>query len=83
LLEAQVAQAGQRLLARLCELRWEDLDERAVARYTAQQPAGSVVADAYPPLQMASRFGTLRLRRQVCAHRLCAALAAPPCTGKA
>jgi hypothetical protein len=68
-LEAQVATAGQRLLARLCELQWEDLDAQAVAQYTAALPAGSVVADSYQTLQVASRFGSLQLRRQVCAHR--------------
>jgi hypothetical protein len=69
LLEAQVAQVGQPLLARLCELAWEDLDARAVDRYVAAQPVGSVVADGYAPLQVASRLGNLELRRQVCAHR--------------
>ncbi len=69
LLEAQVAEAGQCLLARLCELAWEDLDARAVDRYVAAQPPGSVVADGYAPLQVASRFGNLELRRQVLAHR--------------
>ena len=59
LLEAQVAEVGQHLLARLCELQWEELDAQAVGRYAAQQPAGSVVADGYAPLH-----------RQVCAQRL-------------
>jgi hypothetical protein len=65
LLEAQVAQASQRLLARLGELHWEDLDAQAVARYAAVQPPGTVVADGYQQLQVASRFGTLQLRRPV------------------
>ena len=32
-LEAQVATAGQRLLARLCKLQWDAVDAEAVARY--------------------------------------------------
>ncbi len=68
-LEAQVAQVGQRLLGRLCELAWEEVDAEAVARYSARQAPGSVVADGEATLQVASRFGTLHLRRQVVAHR--------------
>ena len=40
-----MAQVGQRLLGRLCELAWEEVDAEAVARYTARQAPGSVVAD--------------------------------------
>lgn len=68
-IEARVAQAGSCVLGRLCELQWAELDAQAVARYCARQAPGSVVADGYEPLCVASRFGTLRLRRQVCAHR--------------
>jgi len=41
-LEAQVTTAGQRLLGRLCELQWEEVDAQAVARYCADAPPGSV-----------------------------------------
>ena len=68
-LEAEVAQVGQRLLGRLYELAWEEVDAEAVARYCARQMPGSVVADGEAMLQVASRFGTLHLRRQVMAHR--------------
>jgi hypothetical protein len=68
-IEATVARAGQHLLARLCELQWEEADAQAVARYGAQAAPGTVVADGYETLQAASRFGTLQLRRQVLAHR--------------
>jgi len=67
-LEAQVATVGQCLLGRLCELPWDALDAQAVARYRAGQAPGSVVADGSDTLFVASRFGTLQLRRQVCAH---------------
>ena len=40
-----------------------------MARYRARHAAGSVVADGWAPLLVASRFGTLVLRRQVLAHR--------------
>ena len=63
-----MATAGQRLLARLCELQWDAVDAEAVARYAAAQAPGSVEADGYETLRVASRFGTLHLRRQVCAH---------------
>ena len=66
-LEARVARAGSRVLGRLCELQWEELDAQAVAQYRARHKAGSVVADGYETLLVASRFGTLALRRQVCA----------------
>ncbi len=67
-LEATVATLGQRLLARLCELQWEQIDAQAAQEYCAQAP-GAVSADGYDLLTVASRFGTLQLRRQVCAHR--------------
>ncbi len=67
-LEAQVATVGQCLLGRLCELQWDAIDAQAVARYRAGQAPGSVVADGSDTLFVASRFGTLQLRRQVCAH---------------
>ncbi len=65
-LEAQVVTAGQRLLGRLCELQWEEVDAQAVARYCADAPAGSVWGDGSAMLTAASRFGTLQLRRQIC-----------------
>ncbi len=68
MVEAQVATAGQRLLRRLCELQWDAVDAEAAARYRATQAPGSVEADGYETLTAASRFGTLHLRRQVCAH---------------
>jgi len=68
-LEAHVATAGQRLLGRLCELQWDEVDAQAVARYCAGTPAGSVWGDGYAVLTVASRFGTLHLRRQICAHQ--------------
>jgi len=68
-LEVQVAIAGQRLMARLCELQWDAVDADAVARYGAAQTPGMVELDGAETLTVASRFGTLHLRRQVCAHR--------------
>jgi hypothetical protein len=67
-LESQVATIGQRVLGRLVELQWEEIDAQAVAAYRARHAAGSVVADGSAPLLVASRFGTLVLRRQVLAH---------------
>jgi hypothetical protein len=67
-LEASIATQGQQLLRWLYELQWEELDRQAVARYLQQAP-GRVVADGYEPLTVASRFGTLRLRRRVCVQR--------------
>ncbi len=68
MVEAQVATAGQRLLGRLCKLQWEEMDAQAAARYAAAQAPGSVERDGAETLAVASRFGTLYLRRQVCAH---------------
>jgi hypothetical protein len=65
-LEEAAVQVGQQLLGRLVELQWEELDARAVARYRQGRP--QVIADGYQPLQVATRYGTLQLRRQVCAH---------------
>jgi len=86
-LEAQVATAGQRLLARLCELQWDAVDAEAVARYAAAQVPGSVERDGAETLRVASRFGTLHLRRQVCAHHDGRPHVMPgndllPCTGR-
>jgi hypothetical protein len=68
-LEARVATAGQHRLGRLCELAWDEVDAAAVARYCVAAAPGSVWGDGYETLQVASRFGTLHLRRQVIAHR--------------
>ena len=68
-LEAQVATTGQRLLASLCELAWNEVDAAAVARYCRQAAPGSMWGAGYETLTVASRFGTLHLRRQVVAHR--------------
>jgi len=68
-LEAHVATAGQRLLGRLCELQWDEVDAQAVARYCAGTSPGSVWGDGDAVLTAASRFDTLHLRRQICAHR--------------
>ncbi len=68
-IEALVARVGQCVLGRLLERQWEQLDAQAVARYCARQPPGSVVADGYETLMVATRFGSVQLRRQVCAHR--------------
>src|SRR5580765_2795722 len=68
-LEARVATAGQHLLGRLCELAWDEVDAAAVARYCAIAALGSVWGDGDETLTVASRFGTLHLRRQVVAHR--------------
>jgi hypothetical protein len=61
--------AGQRLLASLCELAWNEVDAAAVARYCRRATRGSVWGDGYAMLTVASRFGTLHLRRRVIAHR--------------
>jgi len=68
-LEAHVATAGQRLLGRLCDLQWDEVDAQAVARYCAGTSPGSVWGDGSAVLTVASRFGTLHLRRQICAHQ--------------
>jgi hypothetical protein len=68
-LEAQVATVGQQLLGHLCALQWEEVDAQAAAEYCAGQEQGSVWADGYEKLSVASRFGTLHLRRQVIGHR--------------
>jgi hypothetical protein len=47
-----------RLLGRLVELQWEEIDAQLVARYRTRHAAGSVVADGWAPLLVASRFGT-------------------------
>jgi hypothetical protein len=67
--QAQVATVGQRLLGRLVERQWEEIDAQLVARYRARHAPGRVVADGWAPLLVASRFGTLELHRQVLAHR--------------
>lgn len=68
-LEAAVAPIGADIMCRLIELAWEEVDVQAVARYRAGQAPGDVWADGYETLTVASRFGQLHLRRQVCAHR--------------
>ncbi len=66
--EATVAASGHDILGRLCQLEWEALDAQAVERFRQQQVPADVLADGYETLTVASRFGTLRLRRQVCRH---------------
>src|SRR6185437_6649478 len=67
-LEETVAERGCHILRYLYELAWEELDAQAVASYRASHAPGAVVADGYAPLRVASRFGLLQLRRQVCVH---------------
>lgn len=69
MLEAEVAAVRQQVWARVVELQWEGIDAQAATEYRTGYPAGSVVADGYAPLLVASRFGGLTLRRQVLAHR--------------
>ena len=68
-LEAQVERTGHQILRCLYELAWEELDAQAVRQYAAQQAPSSLMADGYATLQVACRFGTLQLRRQVYVHR--------------
>jgi hypothetical protein len=67
--EARAAAVGQRLLGRLVELQWEAIGAQAVERYRARCAPGTVAADGYAPVRVASRFGTLELRRQVVTHQ--------------
>jgi hypothetical protein len=67
-LEETVAERGCHILRHLYELAWEELDAHAVASYRAGHAPGAVLADGYAPLRIASRFGLLQLRRQVCVH---------------
>jgi len=68
-LEASVATVGHRILGQLCEVQWDEVDAHAVAEYCARGARDTAWADGYETLTVASRFGTLHLRRQVVAHR--------------
>jgi hypothetical protein len=69
-LEEQVATVGQRLLGRLVELQWEDIDAHLLARYRARHAPGSIVADGWAALLVASRFGTLAVRRHAASTKV-------------
>lgn len=68
-LEATTLTTGMRVLRRLLQLAWEQLDAALVAQYRVAHPDQTLPADGSVPLTVVSRFGTLPLRRQLLADR--------------
>jgi hypothetical protein len=64
-----VATVGPRVLGRLVELQWEEIDAQAVARSRARHTPGSVAAEGQASVLAARRCGTLAVRRPVVTHR--------------
>jgi hypothetical protein len=67
-LEASTQQVGHAFLRQALVAQWEALDALAVARYRAGFPAAATRLDGHAAVSVASRFGTLSLRRQQVFH---------------
>ena len=68
-LETSVLTTGQAILRRLLHAAWEAIDAALVAAYRHEHPVDALTADGHEPLTVVSRFGRLRLPRQVLCHR--------------
>ena len=69
--EAVTQETGTAILRRLLHAQWDEIDAALVVRHCAQVAPAVVQKDGQEAVTVASRFGLLHLRRQVCV--------APPC----
>jgi len=65
-LEAVTQETGTAILRRLLHAQWGQLDAALVTRHCAQVAPAVVQQDGQETVTVASRFGLLHLRRQVC-----------------
>ncbi len=68
--EATTQETGNAILRRLLHAQWDQIDAALVARHCAQVAPAVVHQDGQETVTVASRFGLLHLRRQVCVDPL-------------
>jgi len=69
-LETTTQEAGNAILRRLLHAQWDQIDAALVARHCVQVAPAVVHQDGQETVTVASRFGLLRLSRQVCVDPL-------------
>jgi len=69
-LEAVTQETGTAILRRLLHAQWDEIDAALVVRHCAQVAPAVVHQDGQETVTVASRFGLLHLRRQVCVDPL-------------
>ncbi len=67
-LETTTHQTGTAILRRVLQAQWETLDTTLAEQYRTQFSPEPITFDGHEPITVASRFGTLKLARQVCHH---------------
>ncbi len=65
-LENRIQQTGNAIPRRLFEEQWAVLDRQLTEAYEQAAAPGRASRDGYEPLTVATRFGRVALRRQVC-----------------
>lgn len=64
-LEATTLTTGMMIVRRPFPLDWLQRDAALVTRYRVEHPGAALPSDSSEPLTVVSRFGAVRLRRQV------------------
>ncbi|MDB5058925.1 MAG: hypothetical protein JWO59_2397 [Chloroflexi bacterium] len=67
-LETATIETGQAMLRAALQAQWAVVDAQCVAMYCRQVPPGQLRRDRHRPITVASRLGTLQLRRQMLSH---------------
>lgn len=67
-LETTTHETGNAILRRVLQAQWDLIDARLTELHRQRFPAEQVTADGHAPITVASRIGTLELKRQVCSH---------------
>jgi hypothetical protein len=67
-LETITHTTGNAMLRRLLQAQWDIIDTQLTEQHRRSFPPGVVHADGRESVTLASRFGTLKLSRQVCQH---------------
>ena len=67
-LETTTHATGNAILRRVLQAQWDTIDAQLTERHRPRFPTEQITADGHEPITVASRFGTLELKRQVCCH---------------
>ena len=67
-LESTTRETGNAILRRVVQAQWDTIDTQLTERHRERFPADQITADGHEPITVASRFGALELKRQVCYH---------------
>ena len=67
-LETTTLETGNAVLRRLVQSQWDTIDARLTELHRQRFSPELVTADGHETITVASRFGTLELKRQVCCH---------------